>query len=116
MRMRSGLTRISMVMLAAMAWAQTSVTAPVTLTSDQDHQNMMDQLGIKALRPGPAGDEKAPNHANYDETKANPYDKVPDALTLNNGEKVTDAATWWKVRRPQIVHDEEEYVYGREPA
>jgi hypothetical protein len=25
---------------------------------------MMDQLGIKALRPGPSGNEKAPNHAN----------------------------------------------------
>ena len=22
-------------------------------TAEQDHQNMMDQLGIKALRPGP---------------------------------------------------------------
>ena len=41
--------------------------------ADQDHQNMMDQLGIKALRPGPSGNEKAPNHANYDEAKANPY-------------------------------------------
>ena len=46
---------------------------PVTFTRDQDHQNMMDQLGIKALRPGPSGNEKAPNHANYDESKANPY-------------------------------------------
>src|SRR5487761_2398455 len=34
---------------------------PVTFTTEQDHQNMMDQLGIKALRPGPSGDEKAPN-------------------------------------------------------
>ena len=30
---------------------------------------MMDQLGIKALRPGPSGNEKAPNHANYDESR-----------------------------------------------
>ena len=40
---------------------------PGTMTAEQDHQNMMDQLGIKALRPGPSGNEKAPNHANYDE-------------------------------------------------
>jgi hypothetical protein len=106
----------AMVLVAMVGAAQTSVTAPVTFTSDQDHQNMMDQLGIKALRSGPSGDEKAPNHANYDETKANPYDNVPDALTLNKGGKVTSADEWWKVRRPQIVHDEEEYVYGREPA
>ena len=30
---------------------------PVTFTADQDHDNMMKQLGIKALRPGPSGDE-----------------------------------------------------------
>ena len=76
---------------------------------------MMDQLGIKALRPGPSGDEKAPNHANYDESKANPYPNVPDALTLNNGTKVTSAEMWWKERRPEIVEGLEEYVYGRMP-
>jgi hypothetical protein len=31
---------------------------PVNFTAEQDHQNMMDQLGIKALREGPSGDEK----------------------------------------------------------
>ena len=39
--------------------------------------------------PGPSGDEKAPNHANYDESKANPYPNLPDPLTLNDGQKVT---------------------------
>ena len=48
--------------IAALAQAP-SAPSPVTFTSDQDHQNMMDQLGIKALRPGPSGNEKAPNHA-----------------------------------------------------
>src|SRR5262245_11891419 len=41
--------------------------APKMWTAQEDHQNMMDQLGIKALRPGPSGNEQAPNHANYDE-------------------------------------------------
>ena len=36
---------------------------PENWTAEQDHQNMMDQLGIKALRPGPSGNEKDPNHA-----------------------------------------------------
>ena len=102
--------------MAAPAQNPASSAQPVTLTAEQDHQNMMDQLGIKALRPGPSGDEKAPNHANYDESKANPYPNVPDALTLNNGQKVTSAETWWKERRPQIVRDFEKYVYGRVPA
>jgi hypothetical protein len=89
---------------------------PVTFTSEQDHQNMMDQLGIKALRSGPSGDEKAANHANYDESKANPYTNLPDVLTLNDGKKVTTAEMWWKQRRPEIVRGFEENVYGRVPA
>lgn len=88
---------------------------PVNFTAEQDHQNMMDQLGIKSLRPGPSGNEKAPNHANYDEAKANPFPNVPDALTLNNGEKVTTAKVWWEKRRPEIVEGFERYVYGRVP-
>ncbi|HKO17726.1 MAG TPA: hypothetical protein VJU82_02455 [Acidobacteriaceae bacterium] len=87
----------------------------VNWTADQDHQNMMDQLGIKALRPGPSGNESAPNHANYDEAKANPYPDLPDVMTLKNGKKVTTAEEWWKQRRPEIEHDMQEYVYGFVP-
>jgi len=39
---------------------------PLTLSAQEDSQNMMQQLGIKKLRPGPSGDPNAPNHANYD--------------------------------------------------
>ena len=88
---------------------------PVSFTADQDHQNMMDQLGIRAVRPGPSGNEKAPNHANYDESLANPYPDLPDALTLKDGEKVTTAAQWWAQRRPQIVEDFDREVIGRVP-
>ena len=84
-------------------------------TAQQDHQNMMDQLGIKALRPGPSGDEKAPNHANYDEATANPYPNLPDVLTLKNGKKVTTPAMWWNQRRPEIVEDFDREVLGRVP-
>ena len=61
-------------------------------TTADDHKNMMEQLGIKALRPGPSGNESAPNHANYDEATANPYPNLPDPLTLKNGKKVATAA------------------------
>ncbi|MGA8108817.1 MAG: acetylxylan esterase, partial [Acidobacteriaceae bacterium] len=102
-----------------LALAQSSPGAglppPVNFTADQDHRNMMDQLGIEALRPGPSGDEAAPNHANYDESKADPYPNLPDPLTLNDGQKVTTAAMWWDKRRPQIVDMYEKYVYGRIP-
>ena len=93
-----------------------SAPQPVTFTAEQDHQNMQDQLGIRALRPGPSGNEKAPNHANYDEPKANPFPNLPDPLTLKNGEKVTTPAMWWSERRPEIVEDFEREVYGRVPA
>ena len=93
-----------------------SLPPPVTMNADQDHQNMMDQLGVKALRPGPSGDEKAPNHANYDESKANPYPDAPDLLVMSNGEKVTTAKMWWDKRRPEIVEMFDKYVYGRVPA
>ena len=92
--------------------AQTA--APVHLTSEQDHQRVMDELHITALRPGPSGDPKAPNAANVDESKVPPY-TLPDPLVLRNGQKVTDAKTWWKQRRPEIVEDFDREVYGRMP-
>ena len=75
----------------------------------------MEQLGITALRPGPSGNESAPNHANYDESLANPYPNLPDALTLRSGSKVTSAETWWNERRPEIVEAFDREVLGRVP-
>jgi len=88
---------------------------PVRFTTEQDHRNMMNQLGIKSLRPGPSGNESAPNHANYDESLANPLPDLPDLLTTNNGLKVTTPDIWWKQRRPEIVEYMEKEVYGRLP-
>ena len=106
--------RVALVLSAvSLVYAQ---TPPVIFTAEQDHQNMMEQLGIKALRPGPSGNEKAPNHANYDESLANPYPNLPDVLTLKNGERVTTPEMWWQQRRPQIVEEMEREVYGRLPA
>lgn len=87
----------------------------VNFSADQDHKNMMEQLGIKSLRPGPSGNESAPNHANYDEMLANPYPDLPDLLTLKNGKKVTTPDIWWKQRRPEIIEDMEREIYGRLP-
>ena len=83
--------------------------------AQQDHANMMQQLGIKKLRPGKSGNEKDPNHANYDEALANPCPQLPDPLTLNNGKKITTADQWWKQRRPELVEEFEREVCGRIP-
>src|ERR1700678_1249600 len=89
-----------------MAQADTNLPAPMHWSAEQDHQNMMEQLGIKSLRPGADGmNRQAPNYQNTDEAKANPYPNLPDPLTLNNGEKVTTPERWWDLRRPEIVED-----------
>jgi hypothetical protein len=82
----------------------------------EDHQRMMDLLGIKSLRPGRNGmNPQAENYANYDESKANPYPNLPDPLVLKNGQKVTTAQMWWNQRRPEIVEDFDREIYGRVP-
>ena len=92
------------------AWAE------IRRLSAEDHQKMMDLLGIKSLRPGRNGmDPNAPNYANYDESKANPYPNLPDPLVLKNGQKVTTAQMWWNQRRPEIVEDFDREIYGRVP-
>ena len=64
---------------AANAPAQPAAGNPNRTAAD-DHREMMRQLGIKALRPGPSEDEKAPNHANYDESAANPFADRPASV------------------------------------
>jgi (4-O-methyl)-D-glucuronate---lignin esterase len=102
-------------LFAATALFAQQAPPPKDWTAAEDHQNMMEQLGIKALRTGPSGNEAAPNHANYDESKANPFPDLPDPLTLKNGRKVTTAEMWRNERRPEIVEDFEREVYGRIP-
>jgi hypothetical protein len=89
---------------------------PVTFTTAQDHQNMMEQLGIEALRPGRNPNAGSTNPPNYDKSLANPYPDLPNPLVLNNGKAVTTATIWWKERRPQLVKDFENDVYGKVPA
>ena len=89
---------------------------PAQLTAEQDHQRTMELLHIPSLRAGANGSNpQAPNAANYDESKANPYPKLPDSLVLKNGKKVTSAQIWWQQRRPEIVEAFDREIYGRVP-
>ncbi|HEU0184935.1 MAG TPA: acetylxylan esterase [Blastocatellia bacterium] len=82
----------------------------------RDHKRMLDALKITSLRPGAnPNNPQAPNAVNYDESKANPYPKLPDPLVLKNGKKVTSAKMWLQRRRPEIVEDFDREVYGRVP-
>jgi len=99
----------------APAAASTQAATNQSWTAADDHQDMMRQLGVRKLRPGPSGNESAPNHANYDEATANPFPNLPEVLTLQNGSKVTTPAMWWNQRRPEIVEDFDREVLGRVP-
>src|SRR5436190_10912422 len=88
----------------------------VIFSTMQDHQNMLQQLGITRLRPGPNGNEAAPNHANYDEALANPYRALPELLVCRDGTVVKTKDEWIARRRPEIVELFEKEVIGRIPA
>ena len=91
---------------AAQAPAGSDLPPPVELTAQDDHQRLLRLLGIEALRPGPSGDPKAPNAANRDESKANPYPNLPDPLRMKNGTEVTTAEGWAKrrLRIMEVMH------------
>ena len=108
------LTRIAFGQQQSTRQSDTASHSIASWTAADDHLNMMRQLGITALRPGPSGNEQDPNHANYDETKANPFTSLPDALRLKNGQRVTRRRLWAQ-RRAEIVEDFEREVYGRIP-
>ena len=51
---------------------------------------------------------------NYDEAKIPAY-TLPDSLTTNEGSSVTAADQWHKVRRPEILEQFQDHVYGHAP-
>jgi hypothetical protein len=90
---------------------------PWQAASERDHRRTLDLLHIPALRPGADNNHPdSPNAVNYDESKGNPYAKLPDPLTLNDGKKVATPRMWWLERRPQIAQQFDREVYGRVPA
>src|SRR5262249_21904695 len=90
---------VLLLLVFALSFATVAFTAqeggpppPVVITAQQDHQRIMELLKITSLRQGADGrNADAPNAANYDEAKANPFPKLPDALVLKSGKKVTTA-------------------------
>jgi len=74
-----------------------------------DHKNMMEQLGVRALRRGASGQDK------FSEENANPYKHtMPDLLSMKDGTRVTRAEQW-PARRAEILEDFEREIYGRVP-
>ena len=94
--------------------AQNAPGTAQTWTAAMDHQNMMDQLKITALRPGKSGQNQT--GPGFELASANAMmPTLPDVLVFKNGTKVTTPEQWTR-RRAEIVEDFEREVYGRIPA
>src|SRR5262245_30864662 len=109
--------RAMLALLFVPAWvcAATPPVPPVELTAEQDHQRLIELLHIKEPPPGAAArDPSAPNAANYNESKANPYPTLPDPLKFDNGREVRTARDWAR-RRHEITEAFDREVYGRVP-
>ena len=100
-------------LLAASYGARAQASADVQ-AAERDHQLMMQRLGIRALRPPRNADANAPNAANYDEAKANPFPRWPDPLVRNDGHPVTTPDGWAR-RRRELIELFEREAYGRVP-
>lgn len=109
-------------LLSALAWAQAAppvdpARARIEAESQAERARELRLLGIAALRPSvSARNPAAPDFANFDEGKANPFPDLPSLLTTADGHRVTTAAMWWKVRRPEIARLIDANLYGVVPA
>jgi len=63
----SGAIRLAGQAAPATRPAPTPEQLAMRAAAEQDHQRLMNLLGIKELRPGASHDPKSPNPTNYDE-------------------------------------------------
>jgi hypothetical protein len=70
---------------------------------------LLSMLAVPLASPG-----QEPPDTNYDESKVPRYE-LPDPLVCFDGRKVSDAAMWRDVRRPEILRAFATHVYGRTP-
>src|SRR4051794_19808829 len=114
-RMATALTRFLLAALgASMLPLQlpAAMPPPAHLTSEQDHDRLLQLLHVTSLRRGPDGDPTSARAANFDESKVDANLRLPDPLLLRSGKQVTSSEAWWKYRRPEIVAAFDTEIYG----
>jgi hypothetical protein len=90
--------------------------AAIAAASRAERDRELKLLGITEMQPGAtAYDIGKPGNANYDESKANPYPKLPNVLTMSDGTPVKTPEQW-KKRRAELKAMFDENVYGKYPA
>ncbi len=90
--------------------------AALNAASAVERDRELKLLGITEMqKPATAYDIGKPGNANYDESKANPFPKLPALLVMDDGTQVKTAAEWMR-RRKEIAALFAEDVYGKYPA
>ncbi|HVW21771.1 MAG TPA: hypothetical protein VHC86_11195 [Opitutaceae bacterium] len=100
-------------LLRAQAAAPANVPAPPPSARprfDAKGRPLSDSHG-NALRYNPVSG----HISNYDQDKVGRY-VLPPLLVLNDGEPVTTAEAWYKLRRPEILELYRQFIYGHVPA
>ena len=92
-----------------------SVISTLILTVTNSGLNAQNDESWRASKETVERLSKSQPEFNYYEEKVASY-KLPDVLTALNGEKVSDAKMWTKVRRNGILELFRENVYGRVPS
>jgi len=89
--------------------------AAIAVASRAERDRELKLLGISEMQPpASAYDIGKPGNANYDESKANPYPKLPEVLIMKDGTRVTTPEQW-KNRRAELKAMFDEDVYGKYP-
>jgi len=81
---------------------------PKNLTQKKGSTNWYDEAGYLYVRSDWG------SWSNYDEKNTGEY-TVPDPLVLKDGSPVNNANSWWTKRRPEILHDFLNEIYGNTP-
>jgi hypothetical protein len=105
-RRRIAPTALGLVLVAPVAHAQVTQTSPAMPAAPA--------TAAPAATPAAPPAVVAGIPVNYDEAKVGTY-TLPDPLRLSNGKRVTDAATWRRQRRPEILRMYESTQFGRAP-
>ncbi len=81
---------------------------PANLFQKPGSSNWYDQAGNTYVRSDWG------TWTNYNESKAGGY-ILPDPLILKNGDRVKNSEEWWQLRRPEILDDFSNLIYGKMP-
>ncbi|MEO6568297.1 MAG: acetylxylan esterase [Opitutaceae bacterium] len=96
-----------------MSGAENSPTtaAPAVASAPTNPNNLGSDANGNPLRRAP----RTGHISNYDEAKVGHY-TLPDPLVSANGERVTQADTWARGRRPEILNLYQTEIFGRVPS